>query len=265
MRRRALDLARSTGAVSFDLEFDRELPSNWSQESDLETLRRNAESVRILCGSVAVIHANGRSLMTNYWTRPTRASATTPPMADGDVFAMVDSLLDYFRRGYTVVTWGGTASDFRVLHAHCLRAGDRSRAAAVRALASDHVDIPLCTVASSGHMMGLSAACHAMSVPLEKGDDDSRTVGLMWVRNPERVIRHCMNDAWATMRVYDIARNQFPVPKLWWVTRKGHVREWTHPTFLSVEQCREYPAVFPSRPPRDVASCVRWMDAAAPE
>lgn len=184
-------------------------------------------------------------------------------MLPEDVAGFFDTLSRYrYSSGYVVVTWGGTASDFRVLHSLFRRFGDDARANAVLGLALDHIDIPLCTVTTSGHMMGLASVCKGMMIPMEKGADSSRLIPTMWTRNPEMVLRHVLNDAWATLRVFDIARNQHPIPNIRWITRRENLRIWEFPEFFTVGQCMAFcspTCVFTPHPPRDRESCTRWI------
>lgn len=242
--------------VAFDLEFVGELPSTWSHELTEDAEARNARAVEILCAGIVSFGSTGilRSKVI--------ASPTTTCLQFVQVQQFIDHLRWFHDHGWTIVSWGGMASDFRVLHAVCLRNSDLRRAAVVRQLALDHIDMPLCTATTQGHMMGLAAACRAMGVPMEKGPDDSRMISSYWAEDRDRVLRHVLADAWSTVRVFDIAVNQFGEARLWWITRRGHQLTWSHPHFLTVAQCMAYPPLTGEKrahPPRDRDSCTRWI------
>lgn len=256
-------LCRFPRIVGFDMEFASPLPSDWSVETSAARSAEAEAEVHILCAGIVTFSSTG-AIASRAFHSPDKRS----PMPYDVVRQVVDALYEYTHTHWSVVTWGGTASDFRVLHAQCLRHGDFRRARMVRTITLRHYDVPLCTASTSGHMMGLSAVCQAMGVPLDKKPGDSRDIASHWLADPDHVIRHVLADAWSTVRVFDVSSNQFPEPRIHWVTRTNAVKQWSHPLYLNVFQCMGLPAwgAHPShrssyvpKPPRDRESNIRWL------
>jgi hypothetical protein len=181
--------------VAFDLEFDRLLPKTWSRESTASERARNACHVRILCGA-----AHG-------WDgyRPFRVAWSPAASADCLAPEQVDDIVAYlhgkFKRRFVLVTWGGTATDWRVL-------AQRSSAPELcKSLARRSVDVPLISAACLGVMMGLKNARLDSSPPAagaggSSSKRDSSAVPDLWRSSRADVIRHVAEDARVTAQVY---------------------------------------------------------------
>lgn len=128
-----------------------------------------------------------------------RASTWGAPMAPLDVDALVEYLWAAHARGTTLVTWGGVASDWRVLAARC---SGGSTAARVRAMAVASVDLPLAAAATSGCLVGLAAAASAAGLR-HKAPTASAAVPALWAAGHcAAVLDHVLADASTTAVVY---------------------------------------------------------------
>jgi hypothetical protein len=155
----------------------------------------------------------------------------------------------------TLATWGGSASDWRVLAYEC-----PSRRDLVHKLALNSVDIPMCACMSIGMMMGLNAACMALGFTLKEGDS-SASVPELWRHEEQRpqVLQHVSNDSFATMLVLKQAESNSVLP---WITKRGERREWRDVVFLTVREClqRELPHVpFAIGPNVNAKLLARWL------
>ena len=157
-------------------------------------------------------------------------------------------------QGHTIVTWGGSSSDFKLL------AKESKQDALVRSLALDSIDIPMCACMSIGTMMGLNAACAALGLNL-KDSSSSKDVPETW-RQPNRrheVIQHVSNDAFATMTVLEsILRSS----QLNWITQRGQLRTWHLQTLWTVRDClaKELPVMpYPILPQYNAKLLARWL------
>ena len=155
----------------------------------------------------------------------------------------------------TLVTWGGSASDWRVLAVEC-----PSRKDLICRLALESIDLPMCACMSIGMMMGLNAACMALGFTLKEGES-SASVPELWRQLEQRpkVLQHVANDSFATMLVLKQAENSGVLP---WITRRGDRREWRDVKFMTVSEClqRELPSVpFVIGPTMNAKLMARWL------
>lgn len=136
--------------------------------------------------------------------------------------------------GYVLVTWGGTASDWRMLAKEVPH-----MRASVNALAMNSVDVPFCAFMQMGMMMGLNSACKALGWSL-KSENDSTLVPLKWSTPSERtsVLQHVCNDSYATMMLVRLVATSSTMA---WVTQRGHVRSWTPALLWTVKECLQRP------------------------
>ena len=219
----------------FDLEFTDLLPSGeWPQ------------SLHVACA--AVVSAD--DLCPQVWHE-----YSGDFMSEETLVAFVDLLSLKVSQGHTIATWGGSASDWRMLMREC-----PARADAIQALAMDSVDVPMCSCMSIGMMMGLNAACMALGFTL-KDSGASASVPELWTHEEGRakVLQHVSNDAHATMLVIKNATTSGSLP---WVTQKGHTRTWDHVRWRSVRAClaEELPKVpFVIGPAHNAKLLARWL------
>ena len=99
---------------------------------------------QILCASTWRCGAEGAG-KPRLWARQDE-DLRYSNMCEEDVIALLQYLQEAIDQGAVLVTWGGTASDWKFLH-QAVRCPERQRA--VRKMAREHVDIPLLACASS--------------------------------------------------------------------------------------------------------------------
>ena len=134
---------------------------------------------------------------------------------------LVDALCAASDCGATIVSHGGTASDFRVLWHGVEDAAYRAR---VLRLATAHVDVALACAAQTGYVMSLLALAKGMGLEA-KGDDASSGAPSAWLsgdaRAQARVLELVASDARVTAQVfYEVAcRGR----QLQWVSGKGRL------------------------------------------
>lgn len=167
-------------------------PSEWPADG--------TSPVRILCGATATLTKPHSATDVQVWHHA--AVGVLPlPMLPTEVCALVDFLWEAHTRGDTLVTWGGLASDWRVLTGE---AGLVSAAHAhkCRVMARAHVDIAFAAATSMGGMMGLRAACAGMGLDA-KHPHASALVPFMWAMGFwPAVLQHVSHDATMTACVY---------------------------------------------------------------
>ena len=183
--------------VSFDLEFDNPLPQSWGTETSPEQRQQNDASVSIIAAAV---------FLSDGWNQSQRTFRSLAPLPLGQdkLAEFARFLLEMSARGFVVVTWGGAASDFRVLSSK-LAFAPQLQAQIVR-LCEDHVDIALSVLSEHGMMVGLESCCRAIQRnPSATKKETSKTLGELWKqggKNSLRVLRHVQEDAIQTARVY---------------------------------------------------------------
>lgn len=229
----------------FDLEFTQLLPASGEWPGDLH----------IACGS---LFSSGEWWPQVWYERPPGASAALPGdyMSEPTLLAFVAALEARVQAGFVLVTWGGSASDFRMLMRECPSAAER-----IRALALDSVDLPMCSCMSIGMMMGLNAACKALGLDL-KDADASASVPVQWSQGSSgraAVLQHVCNDSYATMLVLKHAESTGVLP---WITQRGTLKMWQPVHFWSVRTClsKELPHVpFTIGPAHNAKLLARWL------
>jgi len=258
--------------LAFDLEFDRNLPATWGLETTDKERRENERGIHITCAGLC--GWNG-----NIWYERDRNRSPAPLAAD-DVRSLIEFLDMKRERGHLIVTWGGTASDFRVLAA---ASESKKHAMMCHRLALEAVDIPFVAASTIGTMMGLDAAAAGMGLMRKKLD--SASMPEVWKRCPMDVVQHVVWDARKTASVYwQMFRNMgvkhflpwmdsrgHGHPWLVWVTSRGVPKMWWTQTVVTphgrfrlptVQECVAMPLPKPRfvpMPPRDKKSCIAWI------
>jgi hypothetical protein len=223
----------------FDLEFSALLPQNGQWPDDLH----------ITCGSIY----STCDLWPNVWYEATETLEPGPFMSENTVKAFVEALETMASKGFTLVTWGGSATDWRMLEKECPEKKDT-----IRALALQSIDVPMCACMAIGMMMGLNAACKAIGIDL-KDSEASSEVPETWLHDKAKVIQHVSNDSYATMQVL-LRADQ--TKTLSWITKKGLMKHWHAVQFWTVKQClaRELPKVpFDIGPNHNAKLLARWL------
>jgi hypothetical protein len=236
--------------VVFDLEFTELLP-----KID-EPLTK---SIHISCASVI---ATGYTWPQVWYERPIGpitglSELPSDYMSEKTLEAFIDSLALLVRDSHTIVTWGGSASDWRLLEKEC-----PGKSQQIRQMALESIDIPMCSCISIGMMMGLNAACMALGFSL-KETGASENIPELWAQatidSRLKVLQHVSNDSFATMMVLKHAESTRSLP---WISKKGHYKTWTPVQFLSVKAClaRELPNVpFKINPEQNAKILARWL------
>jgi hypothetical protein len=185
-------------ALSFDLEFDDD---------------------SILCA--ATFWSNGfidvpQLFVTQEGSKFTNLSSTS-------LEALIEVLWTAHCFGTTILTWGGTGSDWKRLAKAAPQHTDK-----IKEMALSSVDIPLIAGASTGMMMGLNAAAIGMGLGPQPSCD-SIDVPLFWKGDAQKqfmVIEHVRWDAWACAQIWN--RLMFQIqntrPQLSWMTQKSGLR-----------------------------------------
>jgi len=229
----------------FDLEFTELLPpigEPW------------APTLHITCGA---IYSTGDQWPQVWFERPVSDVDSIPGdfMSEKTVEAFVETLLALARNGYTLVTWGGASSDWKMLYRECPKLGTT-----IKSLALHSIDIPMCSAMSMGTMMGLNACCKALGLQL-KDSDASAKVPELWASLAKRndILQHVSNDAFATMAILGHIIQNRSLP---WITLKGTYKVWQHIHLISVREClqKHLPSVpFIIQPHQNPKIMARWL------
>jgi hypothetical protein len=194
-------------AIAFDVELDRLVPENWSDES----------APHITCA--AIFSSDGTSKV--FFTPSDNGGA--PKMLSEDAAKLLDELWVHAKNGALIISWGGTAVDFRALY--CALRGDSERQQICMQLVQHHIDIPIASSTDIGMMMGLDAAAQGTGQG-RKSNLISANAPRMWTEGMQKeVLEHVKLDAMLTLKVYQTIMRQVP-PSLTWSTRAGRERTW---------------------------------------
>lgn len=224
----------------------------------------SARRVRVICAALVVFDGYR-------YTRRVYHGPPPHPMDATSLARFVDDLIWLHRRGYVLTTWGGTAGDFRVLHANV----DRARQAALLGIVGQHVDLALVASSFVGHMPSLRATAHAMGVAKLPGA--SAAAPARWTAgHASAVVAHVDADASLTAQAYLVAMfnsqracpwAEIPAHHAWlpWVSHHGVHRVWHAPPrdgrLPNVLECLEHArtCTFAWSAPRDPFSCTQWL------
>ena len=166
-------------------------------------------------------------------------------MRIGDIEALVTYLQQCSAQGAVLVTWGGTASDWKILHG----AVPQEMRQVVVQLAREHVDIPLAACATSGMMMGLSATCQGMHIGGGARGVESAAVPAFWSSRElplqYLVLQHVAEDAYNTGSIYLalFTQAQLVAPVLTWITQRKRSRSIALPRCLGAQGGYRLPRV----------------------
>jgi len=231
--------------AAFDLEFTDLLPGLDEQVP---------EGLHISCASIIT---TGSAWPQVWYESPVYGDVPNDYMSRKTLGAFVDALQDLVRNGFIIVTWGGSASDWKIL---AKEIPDRAQELIDMTLQS--VDVPMCTCMSIGMMMGLNAACRALGFSL-KTSDASENIPELWNKRTlearTEVLQHVSNDAYATLMVVKSAETS---GTLAWISKKGQYKTWSPVHFLTVKAClsRELPNVpFKIGPSHNAKILARWL------
>lgn len=233
------------------------------------------DGASILCAATSWVDV-GFTPEPMLWAAPTATGYV--PLTPAFLETFIDMLWQSHVSGVTIVTWGGTGSDWKALLTAC-----PTREAVLREMALASVDIPLISVAQNGMMQSLVSTARAMGITPRSGCELSADVPRMWKQGPAsqlEVLRHVQWDAWATCQLYSKLLNAAQVtrPQLTWNTMRSGIRsvrlqrmkngeEWCLP---SVKDILEWPppvtnfSIPPHLHPHELTKWLREPPVAAP-
>lgn len=277
--------------LAFDLEYDRPLPPSWSRETSPDQRRENESDINIIAAACSMFDGLKTAARTFRSLAPL-------PMDVAKVEQLARFLVDKDEEGYVIVTWGGTASDFRLLAS---KVQDQDLKKRIVDCCLEHVDIPLAIMAQNGMMVGLEAVAKACLPDKKNGKTEtSKEIAEAWRQGGQsslQVIRHVADDALTTARLYGTimaspntpfdqrnfpkavrARHSIPRGSGWtiWENKKGDAciackldvtaclgKDMTTHRLRTVWECKAYAQtrVFPweTMPPFSVDSCTAWL------
>jgi hypothetical protein len=194
-------------AVAFDVELDRLVPESWN----------STNPPLITC---AAVHSDEEGTKL-FYTKSFEGKA--PRLGLGDASALLDELWEHSSRGALIISWGGTAVDFRALHFALY--GDPERQSKCATLVQNHIDVPIASATDMGIMFGLDAAAQGTGQG-RKSNVISTDAPRMWNEGEhDAVLEHVKLDAVLTLKVYKAMMSSMP-PKITWRTRSGKPKTW---------------------------------------
>lgn len=232
----------------FDFEFTELLPPSGEQWGT---------NLHIACASM---YSTGDMWPQVWFERPPGPLTTGDNVQPGDymsettLVSFVAALEQRVADGYALATWGGSATDWRLLMREC-----PSKKESIKKMALESIDVPMCSCMSIGMMMGLNAACQALGFSLKESGASASVPDLWAVGDRQTVLRHVSNDSYATMLVIKQAEVSGRLP---WITQKGQLHAWDNVQFLTVRAClgRELPSVpFSIGPNHNAKLLARWL------
>ncbi len=260
-----VDSGRPTYAVAFDVELDKLVPPASAGES--RALWTDDGAPHITC---AATYSDTDGTRYYHSTEPDGSIAARLGVEDAG--RLLDELYGHMSRGALIVTWGGTAVDFRALHGALQ--GDADRQSRCVELARQHIDIPIASATDFGGMIGLDAAARGMGQG-RKSHQLSLAAPSLWSEGRRReVLQHVGRDSELTLRVYIATMTRAP-PSLHWQARSGRWRTWWCATVAdaahggmrlrNVAECLAVPlprVPFQVPPGMDRDVAVAWMQSA---
>jgi hypothetical protein len=212
--------------LAFDVELDKLVPpydGNVSWELP--------NKPKVTCAATCEVET-GRTKI--YWSPANDGKRlASEKLSQFTLCELIDDLYNHVCRGGLIVSWGGTAVDFRALHASCT---DTARKQICIYLAKTQIDIPFASSSDLGCMFSLNSAAKAMGL---SGKDSliSSAAPQLWENGSElEVLSHVQGDAILTANIYSRALDpKFnPYPKVTWITKRGKMKTWK-PTIISVK------------------------------
>jgi hypothetical protein len=179
------------------------------------------EGDTLLCASTS--WTNGSLNLTQVWVSHTARGYKN--LEHATIQALIYQLWQYYCEGITLVTWGGTSSDWPKLYKYAQPEFKDK----VKIMALTSIDIPLISAAANGMMMSLTSTAMGMGLGARPACD-SEDVPRLWnsgdVTKQHDVVKHVHWDAWACAELYAklLASAQFSRPSLSWVTKRSGVR-----------------------------------------
>ncbi len=145
------------------------------------------------------------------------------PMTSSLLDALIEFLWMSYKSGTTIITWGGTGSDFKAL-----ANASPKHAQKCKEMALKNVDIPFLSVCQSGMMQSLVSVAHAYGM-VPRISCASSDVPKMWklgIIAQADVLSHVQWDSWACAQIYHklLLASQLNRPQLSWSTQRSGIR-----------------------------------------
>ena len=211
--------------MAFDVELNKLVPP-YNGEMSWE----HDNMPRVTC---AATYNTYNGITQVYWT-PARDGKrlAAPVLAHQQVESLIHAMYNHVCYGGVLVSWGGTAVDFRALHASCN--GDKELQNMCIYLAHMHIDIPFASATDSGCMFSLNSAAKAMGFT-EKDASISSAAPQLWDSGHEvQVLGHVLGDAVLTASLYLRTMEWHHQPTMQWVTQRGKTKSWK-PSLVRVQ------------------------------
>lgn len=210
-------------SVAFDVELDRLVPDSWNETSTPQitcaAVYSHSEGARLFYST----DENEHEKLNSISAKGGESKQCAPRLNKKDCSKLLDELWEHMQKGAIIISWGGTAVDFRALHSALQ--GDDDRQNKCVQLVRNHVDIPIASCTDIGMMMGLDAAAKGTGQG-NKNNFTSTQAPKMWTSGKQaEVLEHVKLDAVLTLKVYEAVMKNVP-PTLTWVTRSGKTRTW---------------------------------------
>lgn len=202
--------------IVFDLEFTELIPKDG-----------RLDNIHIACAATLI----SDETVPKVWVDKTNYGEISSYLSMSTLISFISYLESYVQTGYILYSWGGVASDFRILAKELPFLKDR-----IVQLCLVHYDIPFMACMHTGMMMGLSAASRAIF--LEDKSNSSSTVPELWRKNKSIVMQHVSTDTYLT---YQVLMQMSLNGTLKWITQKGHTKEWFPVHWRNVHECLQMP------------------------
>lgn len=212
-------------AVGFDVELDKLLESSDSPTTKAWEKYKNCPG--ITCAST-FCNKDGSKL---FFSKDSRGNIMQK-MTRKDCKVLLEELWNHYENGAIIISWGGTAVDFRALY--CALEGESESQLKCLEIIKNHVDVTISSATDMGVMMGLNAAAKG-TLQGEKSDGVSTEAPKLWKNKQfNEVLDHVKHDALLTLKVYEYIICNNP-PSLTWQTKNGKTKTWNC-SFVDLEQ-----------------------------
>jgi hypothetical protein len=177
-----------------------------------------------------------------------------PQMSRAECCALVETLLDFTRRGFTPLTWNGLGFDFNILaeesgmHSQCCE------------LARAHVDMMFHFFCLQGYLLGLDAAAKGMGLAGKLEGVDGSQAPTLWQQGQfAKVLEYVTQDVVTTLHLAEEVAQRGQIR---WKTRKGKPNRVVIPRWLTVTDALKLPLPKASwmRKPLTREGFMEWMN-----
>lgn len=156
-----------------------------------------------------------------------------PQMSRAECQMLVQTLNNYVKQGFTILTWNGLGFDFNIL------AEESAMHAACCDLARAHVDMMFHFFCLRGYPLGLDTAAKGMELPGKTEGMDGSQAPLLWQQGKyAKVLEYVAQDAITTL---DLAAAVEARRQLRWKTRGGKANRVSISKWLTVTEALALP------------------------